>query len=200
MHVWNVLQAARWNTGHINYAKIAIAEISRAIPSQLRHVSTVRKKLLNSNVSSTCFHNMVNFGPLAAEIGSGVWKTPGNFNEFRLFASLLHRCRATEVNKTLHDVSPSPGLVQYTHFAVFCPLTEFCHVQNSLASKSCVLVYWQGYCMTLQPRVSAKLCGVVQPIFGWTAITLGIGPHSSWQFFASCIYSEPPAACFRRAS
>jgi len=28
-----------------------------------------RKNLLNSNISSTCPHNMVNFGPLAAEIG-----------------------------------------------------------------------------------------------------------------------------------
>jgi len=28
-------------------------------------------------------------GPLAAEIGSLVWGTPANFNEFRIFASLL---------------------------------------------------------------------------------------------------------------
>jgi len=30
------------------------------------------KNLLNAN-TSTCPHNMVNFGPLTAEIGSGVW-------------------------------------------------------------------------------------------------------------------------------
>ena len=30
------------------------------------------KNLLSSNISSTCAHNMVNFGPLAAEIVSGV--------------------------------------------------------------------------------------------------------------------------------
>jgi len=30
------------------------------------------KNLLNSNVSSTCPDNMMNFGPLAAEIGSEV--------------------------------------------------------------------------------------------------------------------------------
>jgi len=40
-------------------------------------------------MSSTCSHNMVNFGPLTAEIGSGVWGTPANFNWFRL-AALLH--------------------------------------------------------------------------------------------------------------
>jgi len=27
---------------------------------------------------------MVNFGPLAADIGSGVWGTPANFNGFRV--------------------------------------------------------------------------------------------------------------------
>ena len=33
---------------------------------------------------------MVNFGPLAAEIGSVVWSTPANFNGFRVLAALLH--------------------------------------------------------------------------------------------------------------
>jgi len=36
-------------------------------------------------MSSRCPHNMVNFGPLAAETGSGVWGTPTNFNGFRVF-------------------------------------------------------------------------------------------------------------------
>ena len=40
------------------------------------------KNLLNSNTSSTCPENMVNFGPLTAEIGSGVWGTPTNFIGF----------------------------------------------------------------------------------------------------------------------
>ena len=67
-----------------------IAQLCRAISSQLRHVSTIGKKLLSSNSSSTCLHNMVNFGPLAAEIVSLVWGTPGNFNVFRVLAALLH--------------------------------------------------------------------------------------------------------------
>jgi len=33
---------------------------------------------------------MLNFGPLTAEIGSGVWGTPANFNGFRVLAALLH--------------------------------------------------------------------------------------------------------------
>ena len=32
---------------------------------------------------------MVNFGPLTAEIDSGVWGTRANFNGFRVLAALL---------------------------------------------------------------------------------------------------------------
>jgi len=49
-----------------------------------------KKNLLNSNISSTCPHNMVNFGQLAAEILSLVWGNPGNFNGFRVLAALMH--------------------------------------------------------------------------------------------------------------
>jgi len=52
-----------------------------------------KKNLLNSNVSPTCSHNMVNFGPLAAEICWRVWGTPSNFNRFRVLAALLHGAR-----------------------------------------------------------------------------------------------------------
>ena len=33
---------------------------------------------------------MVNFGPLAAEIGLVVWGTPANFNGFLVLAALVH--------------------------------------------------------------------------------------------------------------
>ena len=41
-------------------------------------------------MSSRCSHNMVNFGPVMAEIGSGVWVSPVNFNGSRVLAALLH--------------------------------------------------------------------------------------------------------------
>jgi len=43
---------------------------------------------------------MVNFGPLAAEIVSLVWGTPGNFNGFRVFAALLHGTLEVGVSQT----------------------------------------------------------------------------------------------------
>ena len=79
---------------------------------------------------------MVNVGPPAAEIGWRVWGTPAYFNGCRILASLLQRRCSTEVNQTLHDVWPSPGLLHYIYtFGDCCPLTEFCQVQNSLCVK-----------------------------------------------------------------
>ena len=81
-------------------------------------------------------HNMVNFGPLAADVGPVVRGTPTNFNGFRVLALLLQRRRSPEANHTLHDVWPLPGLVDYIiHFRRLLPVTEFCQVQNSM----CVL-------------------------------------------------------------
>ena len=40
-----------------------IAQLCRAISSQLRHISIIGKKLLSSDMSSTCPHNMVNLRP-----------------------------------------------------------------------------------------------------------------------------------------
>ena len=45
-----------------------------------------RKNLLNTNTSSTCPDNMVNFGLLTAEICWRIWGTPANFNGFRVTA------------------------------------------------------------------------------------------------------------------
>jgi len=121
-----------------------------------------RKKLLNSNTCSICPHNMANFGPLMAEIGSGVWGTPANFSGFRVLASLLQRRRSPGAIQTLHDVWPSPGqLCCVFILGALAPLRNFARCKVHFASKSCLLLYWQRYCTALQQRASAKLCGVV---------------------------------------
>ena len=81
---------------------------------------------------------MVHFDLLTADIGSGVWGTPANFNGFRVLAALLQRRHSPEANQTLHDVRPLPGLIDYIHIFGGCsPVTEFYHMQNSL----CVLQF-----------------------------------------------------------
>jgi len=78
-----------------------VAQLCRAMSSQPRHISTVGKKLLSSNMSSRCPHNMVGFGPLTAEIGWRIWGTPANFNGFRVLAALLHGTLVLGVSQTL---------------------------------------------------------------------------------------------------
>jgi len=89
-----MLHAARWKYWTKNDAKNrhlgTIAQICRAMSSQLGHVSTIEKNLLSSNISLTCPYNIVNIGPLAAKIVSLVWDTSANFNWFRVLAALLH--------------------------------------------------------------------------------------------------------------
>jgi len=147
-----------------------------------------RKNLSSSNISSTCPHNMVNFGPLAAEIGSVVWSTQANFNGFRVLAALLQRRRSTEANRTLHGVWPSPGLVHDIYiFGGFFPVTEFYEVQNSL----CVHVLRSRILAALLHSTPAagvsqtlRRCAQAPPTFGRATITLGIGPHSSFASIA----------------
>jgi len=114
-----------------------IAQLCRAISSQLRCISTIGKDLLSSNISSTCLHNMVNFSLLAAETVSLVWGTPANFNSFRVLASLLQRLRSTEANQTLHNVWPLHGLVDYTPCLKKRPTFTTCYnfyIHSSIAT------------------------------------------------------------------
>jgi len=64
--------------------------------------------VLNSNVSPTCLHNMVNFGPLAAEICWRVWGTPANFSGFPVLAALLHGTLVLCVSQTLPRLTEGP--------------------------------------------------------------------------------------------
>jgi len=65
------------------------------------HIDNRKKNLLSNNMTSRCPRNMVNFGPLAAEIGLLVWGTPANFNGFRILAALLHGTLIVGVSQTL---------------------------------------------------------------------------------------------------
>jgi len=58
-----------------------------------------KKNLLNS--TPTCPYNMLNFGPLAAEICWRVWGTPANFSGFPVLAALLHSTLVLCVSQTL---------------------------------------------------------------------------------------------------
>jgi len=125
---------------------------------------------------------------------------PANFNGFRVLSSLLQRRRSPEVNQILHDVWSSPGLVHYIYiFGISCPLTDVAKRKIHFVSRSCVLLYWQSDCTGLQQRGQPNFAawykewnyGTVAEgatyIFGWAAITLGIGPYSGYYYNSSCL-------------
>jgi len=79
-----------------------IAQLCQAISSQLRHVSTIGKKLVKQQyVLQMSPHNMVNIGPLTAENDWRVWDTPSYFSGYRVLAALLHGSQVVGVSQTL---------------------------------------------------------------------------------------------------
>jgi len=121
-----------------NYAKNlhlrTIAQLCRAISSQLRHVSTIGK-MLNGSVSSICLYNMVKFGALAAEISWRVWGThPTKFQPVSRFGFVT---AATSLNGGQPNFARClavycTGTLQSYAFLRSCPLTEFCQLLHSL--------------------------------------------------------------------
>jgi len=176
-----------------------ITQICRAVSLQLRHVSTLRKKLLSANTSSTCPHNMVNFSPLVAEIGSVVWGTPANFNGFHVLTALLQWRRSPEANQTLHDVWPSPGLLHYIYifggssawrnFArpdakfTLCPSLAFSYIGSVTARHSS---------SARQPKFAAWYKEWNYTTFAQGATYIGLGGHHVWQQV-----SQPAVSCIR---
>jgi len=81
---------------------------------------------------------MVNFGPLAAEIGSLVYGTPANFNGFRVLAALLHETLVVGVSQILrrwtegaiyirqggHDVGHWPTFYYWAQKLIFILLSH----------------------------------------------------------------------------
>jgi len=139
---------------------------------------------------------MVNLGLLAAETVSLVWGTRANLTGF---ASWLHCSDVAHRRSTKLCTMYGRLLgcyIIYTFSVALAPWRIFATCKIHFTSKSCVVVYWQRYCTALQQRASAKLCSWYKewnyrtfaevrapPIFGWAAITLGIGPLSSSLYF-----------------
>ena len=74
--------------------------LSGCIFATKAYIDNPEKKLVKQQYL-LCPHNMVNFGPLTAEIGPVVWGTPPNFNRFRILAALLHGTLVVGVSQTL---------------------------------------------------------------------------------------------------
>ena len=159
MQVWNLLHSDRWNTGRKKVAKNrhlgTIAQLCRAISSQLRHVSTIGKKLVKQQYVLHMSPQYGEIGLLAAKIGWPVCGTPANFNWFRVLAlgSVTARHLVVGVSQTLRcwtEGATYVGQGDHLTFLLLC---------NTDASDVCAI------------KITYLL------------ITLGIGPHSSFILF-----------------
>ena len=138
---------------------------------------------------------MVNFGRLTAEISSGVWGTPANFNRFGVLPSFTAATSLT---------GGQPNFARC--LAVSWAACTLCIHFRGLLPRDGIL---PGVKLTLRPSLAFSYIGSVtarrtssrrqpnfavwykewnyhtevlqraSPMFGWAAITLGIGPHSS---------------------
>jgi len=105
----------------------------------------LEKNLLNSNVSPTWPHNMVNFGPLVVENCWRAWGTRANFNGFRILAVLLHGTLVVGVSQTLqhwtevHLYSATLGIGP--HSSLSCFISFWYDLKTFLS----LLVDWTQY-------------------------------------------------------
>jgi len=91
------------------------------------------KNLLNGNTSSTCPHNMANFGLLTAEICWRVWGTPANFNGVSRLRSVT--ARQSSSGRQYNFAALNRGLHLYPAGRLSrCALT---HISSFLCFKSC---------------------------------------------------------------
>jgi len=105
--------------------------------------------LLSSNISPTCPHNMVNFGPLAAEIVSLVWGTPGNFNGFRVFLHgtlVVGVSQTAALNRGRHLYSAGRlsrwALAHISSFSEFCVLASLLPRRRSTEANQTLHDVW----------------------------------------------------------
>ena len=88
-----------------------------------------RKNLLNSNTSSTCPDNMVNFSALAAEIGSGIWGTPAKFPRVSRLGSVTAQHSGSRRQPNFAAVNRGrPSRLALTHILVFKCIHLCCKV------------------------------------------------------------------------
>ena len=125
---------------------------------------------LSSNISSTCPHNTVNYGPLAAEIISLVSGTPGNFNGFRVLAALLHGTLVVGVSQTLRWTEGATHIRQGGHHVGHWP--TFLVVDS--------FTLWENLVLTMKYknfRMLVNFTAVV--LFSRTYITLRNPTHGN---------------------
>jgi len=161
-----------------------IAQLCRAISSQLRHVSTIRRKLAKQQY-------LLHMSPQYGELGpTSIWdpfvslEHPIEFQRVSCLSFVtaptslagsepnFAQCLAISWPATVYihfwRLLPHNGITPGTKFTL-CRSLAFCYIGSITARHSS-----SGH----QPNCSVEQ--TAPPIFDRAAITLGIGPHSSY--------------------
>ena len=144
------------STGRKNDAKIAVWASSHNLLGYIFATKACfdnrKKNLLNCNISPICPHNMVNFGPLTAEICSGVW-APQQISTG--FACWQRYCTTLGVSQTLRRHLYSAGRPSRWALAHILVLTDIIGYDRlKLYLKICTLKMksWVGHWSRSQER------------------------------------------------
>jgi len=132
---------------------------------------------------------MANFCPLMTEIGLPVWGIPANFNRFRVLACYCSDVGHRRPTKLCTIFGSLLGwYTMYTFLGAFAPWRNFAtckiHLRSRILAALLHCTPSAGLSQTLMRRRTrngiTELSQRAPPIFGWAAITLDIGPHSSF--------------------
>jgi len=112
------------NTGRKKGAKNrylgTIAQLCRAISSQLKHVSTIGKNIKQQYLLYMSSRYGELWPTIAAKIGLPVWGTPANFNGFRVLASSACQPNFAALNRGRHICSAGrPSRWELAHSLVY---------------------------------------------------------------------------------
>jgi len=156
-----------------------------------RHVSTIGKKLLKQQYH---LHMSLQYNELLPTNGRDRWQVWGTPSKFQRVSHLCFVTAPMSLNQTLHDIWPSPGLVQHIYIfrGLFPPngilpgakftllpslaspvLTALLHSTRTVDVSQTL---WRGTRKGIT-EISLLICA--NYIFRSAAITLGISPHSS---------------------
>jgi len=172
MQVWNVLHVARWNTGRKNDAKNrhlgTIPQLCRAISSQLRHVSTIGKKLVKQQYLLQISPQYSELRPTSGWDHFGSLGHPSCFQRLSRLGSVTARHVVVGVSQTLrrwtegatnvrqgdHHVGHWPTFLVYGLYFYHCDRQSSCcqAVYLPSAIHVCVLRHFKD---TLRPKISA---------------------------------------------
>jgi len=96
---------------------------------------------------------MANFGPIAAEIGSGVFRHPSKFQRVSRLGFVTRATSFTGGQPNFaRCLTVSWVSTLYIHFRRLSPRLNFTTCKIHFGSKSCFPLYWQRYCTSLKQR------------------------------------------------